>query len=88
METVAYEALIEKYAKSAYLSKKIDVPFAVYLRHFREFADYVKKHDDAIIAALLEVLKDLASESKETFSHWPELKAQVETAISKAEGRL
>lgn len=49
-----------------------------------------KEEDARLIAAapdLLEALKDLAGESKETFSHWPDLKNQVDAAIAKAEGR-
>lgn len=35
---------------------------------------------------LLEALEDLASESVETFAHWPDLKKQVYAAITKAKG--
>jgi hypothetical protein len=50
--------------------------------------DGVIEFDTAdLIADLLEALKDLASESKETFAHWPDLKKQTESAIAKAEGR-
>lgn len=40
---------------------------------------------DPVRTELLEALKDLAAESKETFAHWPDLKNQVETVIAKAE---
>lgn len=42
---------------------------------------------DDVQSELLEALKDLASESTETFAHWPDLKRQVEAVIAKAEGK-
>lgn len=51
----------------------------------RKYGDWVSFEDfEDMRINLLEALKDLAGESTETFSHWPDLKAQTDAAIAKA----
>ena len=46
---------------------------------FPRIVKAVNAHDELVAA-----LRDLHSESKETYGHWPELKFQVEAALAKA----